>query len=91
MVGLDYELTEGAAVGNPVRVGLIGAGQMSTDMVTTKMTKDIQVVITTGIDIERRLIHSEQLITHTFLLADIDAPFEMAASGNGMKVVITGG
>jgi len=92
VIGLIHELAECQAQGKPVRVGLIGAGQMGTDVVATaKMMKDIQVVITADIDIERGLINSEQIITHTFPLADIDAAFEMAANGDGMKVVTTGG
>lgn len=56
MIGLNYELAERAAAGNPVRVGLVGAGQMGTDVVaTTKMMKGIDVVITADIDIERAI------------------------------------
>jgi L-iditol 2-dehydrogenase len=41
--------------------------------------------------IQRGLINSEQIITHTFPLSDIEAAFEMADSGHGLKVVVTGG
>ncbi len=56
MIGLNYELEEREASGNPVRVGLIGAGQMGTDVVaTTKMMKGIRVVVSADIDIERAI------------------------------------
>jgi L-iditol 2-dehydrogenase len=41
--------------------------------------------------IQRGLINSEQIITHTYPLADIEAAFEMADNGHGLKVVVTGG
>jgi L-iditol 2-dehydrogenase len=41
--------------------------------------------------IQRGLINSEQIITHTFPLANIEAAFEMADSGNGLKVIVTAG
>ena len=54
MIGLNYELEQREASGKFVRVGLIGAGQMGTDVVaTTKMMKGLRVVITADIDIER--------------------------------------
>ena len=40
--------------------------------------------------IQHGLINSEQIITHTFPLADIEAAFEMADSGSGLKVIVTG-
>ena len=56
MIGLNYELEQREASGNFVRVGLIGAGQMGTDVVaTTKMMKGLRVVITADIDIERAI------------------------------------
>ncbi len=54
MIGLNEELEERAAAGNPVKIGLIGAGQMGTDVVAqTKMMKGVEVVVTVDIDIER--------------------------------------
>ncbi|PWH15202.1 MAG: hypothetical protein DDG60_06170 [Anaerolineae bacterium] len=56
MIGLNYELEQREAAGNPVRVGLVGAGQMGTDVVaTTKMMKGVRVVVTADIDLERAI------------------------------------
>ena len=35
MIGLNAELQQREAEGRPVRVGLVGAGQMGTDVVAT--------------------------------------------------------
>lgn len=54
MIGLNYELEERAGSNSPVRIGLIGAGQMGTDVVAeTSMMKGIRVAATADIDIER--------------------------------------
>jgi predicted homoserine dehydrogenase-like protein len=54
MIGLNQELKERQAAGNPVRIGLIGTGQMGTDVVAeTKMMKGIEIVAAADIDIER--------------------------------------
>ncbi len=54
MIGLNYELEQREAAGNPVRVGLIGAGQMGTDVVaTSKMMKGLRVVVAADLDLER--------------------------------------
>jgi predicted homoserine dehydrogenase-like protein len=56
MIGLNYELEQREASGNPVRVGLVGAGQMGTDVVaTTKMMKGLRVMVTADLDIERAI------------------------------------
>ena len=56
MIGLNQELEQREASGNPVRVGLIGAGQMGTDVVaTTKMMKGLRVVVTADVDIDRAI------------------------------------
>jgi Zn-dependent alcohol dehydrogenase len=39
--------------------------------------------------LERKLIPSDLLITHTFGLEHIDQAFEMAAGGAGLKVIVT--
>ena len=44
MIGLHLELEEREAQGNPVRIGLVGAGQMGTDVVA-------QVTMMKGIDV----------------------------------------
>jgi predicted homoserine dehydrogenase-like protein len=54
MIGLHAELEQREASGRPVRVGLIGAGQMGTDVVaTTTMMQGVRVVVTADIDLER--------------------------------------
>lgn len=54
MIGLNEELKNREIAGNPVRVGLIGAGQMGTDVVaTSKMMQGLRVVVTADIDIDR--------------------------------------
>lgn len=54
MIGLHKELAAREAAGSPVRIGLVGAGQMGTDVVAeTCMMKGIQVVVTADIDGER--------------------------------------
>lgn len=54
MIGLHKELEERERFGKPVRVGVIGAGQMGTDVVAEiKMMKGIDVVIAADIDIDR--------------------------------------
>lgn len=46
MIGLHEELASRAEAGKPVRIGLIGAGQMGTDVVAqVKMMRGIEVVI----------------------------------------------
>lgn len=54
MIGLNKELIDRHNQGKPVRIGLIGAGQMGVDVVAevTQM-KGIDVVITADIDLER--------------------------------------
>jgi len=54
MIGLNEELAAREARGNPVKIGLIGAGQMGVDVVAqvTKM-KGIDVVITCDVDVQR--------------------------------------
>lgn len=54
MIGLNAELQEREAAGRPVRVGLVGAGQMGTDVVaTTQVMQGVRVVVTADIDIDR--------------------------------------
>lgn len=78
MIGLNYELEQREASGHPVRIGLIGAGQMGTDVVaTTKMMKGVRVVVTADIDIERAIsaykiaqIDGEIIVAETTCQAD---------------------
>ena len=54
MIGLNDELRRRQQAANPVRIGLIGAGQMGTDVVAeTRMMQGIQVVAVADIDLER--------------------------------------
>ena len=54
MIGLNTELEQREASGRPVRVGLIGAGQMGTDVVaTTTVMQGLRIVVTADIDIDR--------------------------------------
>lgn len=54
MIGINSELAERQKAGDPVKVGLIGAGQMGVDVVAqvTRM-KGIEVVAIADVDIER--------------------------------------
>ncbi len=54
MIGLNDELAQRNAEGNPVKIGLIGAGQMGTDVVAeTSMMQGVKIVITADISLER--------------------------------------
>ncbi len=54
MIGLHEELASRAKAGKPVRIGLIGAGQMGTDVVAqVKMMRGIEVVIAGDMHPER--------------------------------------
>lgn len=54
MIGLNEDLAVREAGGDPVKVGLIGAGQMGTDVVAeTKMMQGIDVVAVADIDLQR--------------------------------------
>ena len=54
MLGLNAELKAREAEGRPVRIGLVGAGQMGTDVVAeTRMMKGVEVVVTADIDLDR--------------------------------------
>jgi predicted homoserine dehydrogenase-like protein len=54
MIGLHEELRQRQASGSSVRVGLIGAGQMGTDVVaTTSVMQGVRVVVAADIDLER--------------------------------------
>ena len=54
MIGLNEELKQREAQGKPVRIGLIGTGQMGTDIVAeVSMMKGIDVVITADANLQR--------------------------------------
>jgi predicted homoserine dehydrogenase-like protein len=78
MIGLNTELEQREASGRPVRVGLVGAGQMGTDVVaTTHEMKGVRVVVTADIDIDRArdayriaLVEDEVVVAETAAEAD---------------------
>jgi len=54
MIGLNTELEQREASGQPVRIGLVGAGQMGTDVVaTTSEMQGVRAVVTADLDIDR--------------------------------------
>jgi predicted homoserine dehydrogenase-like protein len=54
MIGLNEELAARQAAGHPVRIGMIGAGQMGVDVVAQiKMMKGIDIVVIADIDKKR--------------------------------------
>ncbi len=54
MIGLNADLQAREASGRPVRVGLVGAGQMGTDVVATATEmQGLRVVVTADLDIDR--------------------------------------
>ncbi len=54
MIGLNDDLAARAATGKPVRIGMIGAGQMGTDVVAQcQMMQGIDVVAIGDIDLDR--------------------------------------
>ena len=78
MIGLNRELEQREASGQPVRIGLIGAGQMGTDVVaTTHEMKGVRVVVTADLDLDRArdayrigLIEDEVVVAQTAAEAD---------------------
>ena len=54
MIGLNIELEQREKAGNPVKIGLIGCGQMGIDVVaTTRMMKGVRIVAVADINEER--------------------------------------
>jgi len=78
MIGLNEELKLREAQGNPVVVGLIGAGQMGTDIVAeTSMMKGLDVRIIADVNLERAkeafkiaLMEGEVVVAETAEAAD---------------------
>ena len=78
MIGLNAELREREASGRPVRVGLVGAGQMGTDVVaTTNVMDGVRVVVTADLDLDRAReayrigqIEGEVVVAETAAAAD---------------------
>jgi predicted homoserine dehydrogenase-like protein len=54
MIGINVDLANRDAAGKPVRIGLLGAGQMGTDTIaTTNVMKGVRMVAAVDIDLER--------------------------------------
>ncbi len=95
MIGLNQELAEREAQGKPVKIGLVGAGQMGTDVVaTTKMMKGIKVVITADIDLERAIasyeigqIEGEVVVANTPAEADAAIAAGKLVAANDYRVI----
>jgi predicted homoserine dehydrogenase-like protein len=95
MIGLNEELEERAAQGNPVRIGLIGAGQMGTDVVAqTKMMKGMLVVATADIDLERAInayqigqVEEEVVVADSWQAADATVASGKRVATRNYKVI----
>jgi predicted homoserine dehydrogenase-like protein len=54
MIGINVDLANRESAGKPLRVGLLGAGQMGTDTIaTTNVMKGVRIVAAIDIDLER--------------------------------------
>jgi predicted homoserine dehydrogenase-like protein len=90
MIGLNAELAARAAAREPVRVGLIGAGQMGTDVVAaTQMMQGIEIAIVIDIDRDRareayRIGRIERDVVEAVTAAEADA-----AVAEGKRVFAT--
>lgn len=88
MIGLNEELAAREAAGNPVRIGLIGAGQMGVDVVAqVTMMKGLDVVAVADLDTDRaREAYTvgmlEGQVTGVESAAEADA-----AVSNGQRIV----
>lgn len=84
MIGLHKELEERELSGKPVRVGMIGAGQMGTDVVAeVKMMKGIDVVVTADIDLERAI--------QAYQIAQVDGEVVIAESAEEADRAVAAG
>lgn len=90
MIGLNEDLRRCHEAGNPVRIGLVGAGQMGIDVVaTTKMMQGVQIVATVDIDIDRAV--------SAYKIAELDVDVEVVDSveaadravGSGKRIACT--
>ena len=90
MIGLHEELERREASGRPVHVGLVGAGQMGTDVVaTTSVMQGVRVVVTADIDLERaRDAYRIGLVDGEVVVAT-SAPEADAAVAAGKRVAVS--
>ena len=78
MIGLNKELEKRELTDRPVRIGMIGAGQMGTDVVAeTRMMKGIRVVVAADLELDRAVgcyeigqVDDEVIIVNTAAEAD---------------------
>ncbi len=84
MIGLHEDLALREAEGRPVRVGLIGAGQMGTDVVaTSRMMTGLQVVVAADLDLARAI--------DSYRIAGIDAEVVVATTATEADAAVTSG
>jgi predicted homoserine dehydrogenase-like protein len=84
MIGLNQELEQRAAGGQPVRIGLIGAGQMGTDVVAqTSMMKGIEVCVAADINLSRAC--------SAFEIAQIQAEVTLATTPEAADAAVRAG
>ncbi|RPH90873.1 MAG: NAD(P)-dependent oxidoreductase [Calditrichaeota bacterium] len=84
MIGLNIDLLEREKQGNPVRVGLIGCGQMGIDVVaTTRMMQGIRIVAVADID--------EARAKSAFAIAQIEGQVVKAASADEADAAVAAG
>ena len=54
MLGINYDLEQREAEGNPIKIGMVGIGQMGIDVIAeTKMMKGVEIVAAADISVER--------------------------------------
>jgi predicted homoserine dehydrogenase-like protein len=84
MIGLNEELRERSEKNEPVKIGLIGAGQMGVDVVATvRGMKGVDVVVTADIRVERA--------RDAYGIAGFKGPFvEADSAGDADKAVMDG-
>ncbi len=84
MIGLSADLVVREAEGRPVRIGLVGAGQMGTDVVAeAQMMKGVEVVITADIDLTRA--------RSAYSIARVDAEVVEASAAAEADEAVTAG
>ena len=84
MIGLHTELAARAAAGNPVKIGLIGAGQMGTDVVAaTSVMQGIVVAAVADLDPQRALA--------AYTIARIDADVVAASTAEEADAAVLAG
>lgn len=89
MIGLYKDLEELAAKNRPVRIGLVGAGQMGTDVVAqVTMMKGIDVVIVADIDL-KRAGEAYQIGRMSGEVVEVNTPGDADAAVRAGKRVIT--